>query len=142
MYEQSLYKVIEPIKINTIKRLNKSKKWEYGYNKEHDVVVISKSGMIGEVYEIQNLRIALPKKPDKIHKFEKDTWEVTEYPKELNRIKTIFDWKEYPKDFKSKYIDYIENEFKKREEGFWFYNKGDSYLSYWYSLHVLAVVQN
>jgi len=124
MYEQSLYKVIEPIKINTIKRLNKSKKWEYGYNKEHDVVVISKSGMIGEIYEIQNLRIALPKKPDKIHKFEKDTWEVTEYPKELNRIKTIFDWKEYPKDFKSKYIDYIENEFKKREEGFWFYNKG------------------
>jgi len=124
MYEQSLYKVIEPIKINTIKRLNKSKKWEYGYNKEHDVVVISKSGMIGEIYEIQNLKIALPKKPDKIHKFEKDTWEVTEYPKELNRIKTIFDWKEYPKDFKSKYIDYIENEFKKREEGFWFYNKG------------------
>ena len=124
MYKQSLYKVIEPIKINTIKRLNKSKKWEYGYNKEHDVVVISKSGMIGEIYEIQNLRIALPKKPDKIHKFEKDTWEVTEYPKELNRIKTIFDWKEYPKDFKSKYIDYIENEFKKREEGFWFYNKG------------------
>ena len=35
-YEQSLYKIIEPVKINTIKRLNKSKKWEYGYNKEHD----------------------------------------------------------------------------------------------------------
>jgi hypothetical protein len=124
MYEQTLYKVVEPVKINTIKRLNKSKKWEYGYNKEHDVIVISKSGMIGEIYEIQNLKIALPKTPDKIHKFEKDTWEVTEYPKELSRIKTIFDWKEYPSDFKSKYIDYIENEFKKREEGFWFYNKG------------------
>jgi hypothetical protein len=27
-------------------------------------------------------------------------WEVTEYPKELNRIKTIFDWREYPNDFK------------------------------------------
>ena len=124
MYEQSLYKVIEPIKINTIKRLNKSKKWEYGYNKEHDVIVISKTGMIGEVYEIQNLKIALPKKPKDVYKFESDRWEVTEYPKELNRIKTIFDWKEYPKDFKSKYIDYIENEFKKREEGFWYYNKG------------------
>ena len=34
MYEQTLYKVVEPIKLNTIKRLNKSKKWEYGYNKE------------------------------------------------------------------------------------------------------------
>jgi len=126
MYEQSLYKVIEPIKINTIKRLNKSKKWEYGYNKEHDVIVVSKTGMIGEIYEIQNLKIALPKKPKDIYKFKSDRWEVTEYPKELNRIKTIFDWKEYPKDFKSKYIDYIENEFKKREEGFWYYNKGVS----------------
>ena len=123
MYEQSLYKVIEPIKINTIKRLNKSKKWEYGYNQEHDIVVISKTGMIGEIYEIQNLKIALPQQPKQVHKFKSNKWEVTEYPKELNRIKTIFDWKEYPKEFKSKYIDYIENEFKKREEGFWYYNK-------------------
>ena len=29
MYEQSLYKIIEPIRANTIKRLNKGKKWEY-----------------------------------------------------------------------------------------------------------------
>ena len=123
MYKQSLYKVVEPIKINTIKRLNKSKKWEYGYNKEHDVVVISKTGMIGEIYEVQNLKIALPQQPKQIHKFKSNKWEVTEYPKELNRINTIFDWKEYPREFKSKYIDYIENEFKKREEGFWYYNK-------------------
>ena len=38
MYKQSLYSVIEPIKINTIKRLNKAKKWKYGYNKENDVI--------------------------------------------------------------------------------------------------------
>jgi len=124
MYQQTLYKVIEPIRINTIKRLNKAKKWEYGYNKEHDVVVISKSGMIGEIYEIQNLRIALPKAPKKIHKFESDAWEVSEYPKQLQRIKTIFDWKQYPDDFKKQYIDYIENEFQKRDDGFWYYNKG------------------
>ena len=42
MYKQSLYNIIEPIKINSIKRLNKLKKWKYGYDKEHDVVVISK----------------------------------------------------------------------------------------------------
>ena len=53
-YEQSLYKIVEPIRQNTIKRLNKGKKWEYGYNKENDVVVISKTGMIGEIIEIQN----------------------------------------------------------------------------------------
>ena len=50
MYNQDLYKVVNHIKTNTINRLNKSKKWKYGYNKEHDVVVISKTGMIGEVY--------------------------------------------------------------------------------------------
>ena len=124
MYEQSLYKVVDDhITINTIKRLNRSKRWEYGYNKEHDVVVISKTGTIGEIYEIQNLKIALPPK-NNVHKFKSDKWEVTPYPKELNRVKTIFDWKDLPNEFKNEYIDYIEKEFKKREEGFWFYNKG------------------
>jgi len=123
MYNQTLYKVITPIKTNTIKRLNKLKKWEYGYNKEHDVVIISKTGKIGEIYEIQNLKIALPSIPKNPHQFENKTWSVTEYPKELNRIKSIFDWRELPSDFKSKYIDYIESEFNKRENGFWFSNK-------------------
>ena len=124
MYKQNLYKVIDGhIPINTIKRLNKTNKWSYGYNKEHDVVVISKTGKIGEIYEIQNLKIALPP-TNNSHKFKSDKWEVTPYPKELNRVKTIFDWKELPNEFKNEYIDYIESEFKKREEGFWFYNKG------------------
>ena len=121
MYNQTLYEVVEPIKINTIKRLNKSKKWEYGYNKEHDLIVISKTGQIGEIYNIQNLIIALPKE-DKVHKFDNDTWEVTEQPQPLQRIKTIFDWKDYPQDFKEKHVDYIEDEFRKRDDGFWFYN--------------------
>jgi hypothetical protein len=124
MYEQNLYKVVQPLKINTIKRLNKAKKWKYGYNKEHDIVVISKTGQIGEIYEIQNFQIALPKVPKNIHKFNSDKWEVTEQPKALTRIKTIFDWKEYPNSFKNEYIDYIDEEFKRREEGFWYYNKG------------------
>jgi hypothetical protein len=123
MYEQTLYKVVEPIKINTIKRLNKSKKWKYGYDKEHDIVVISKTGQIGEVYEIQNLKIALPKIVNPV-KFSKDKWEVTEYPKELKRIKTVFDWRDYPDEFKEKWYEYIDREFKYREEGFSFINKG------------------
>ena len=124
MYQQQLFKVIEPIKINTIKRLNKSKKWKYGYNKEHDVVVISKTGQIGEVYEIQNLKVALPKIINPV-KFSKDRWEVTEYPKELKRIKTVFDWRDYPDEFKDKWYEYIDTEFKYREEGFSFINKGE-----------------
>ena len=78
MYEQTLYEVIEPIKINTIKRLNKKKAWKYGYNKEHDVVVISKDGTIGDVYSIQNLNIALPRTPKNVQKFDSNKWEVTE----------------------------------------------------------------
>jgi len=124
MYKQTLYKVIQPVKINTIKRLNKSKKWKYGYNKENDIIVISKTGQIGDIYEIQNLKVALPPTYKNIKKFDNDKWQVTEQPKALKRIKTIFDWKEYPNDFKNQYIDYIEEEFRRREEGFWYYNKG------------------
>ena len=60
MYEQTLYKIVEPVKKTTISRLNKKRLWKYGYNKEHDIVVISKTGKIGQVVEIQGLRIGLP----------------------------------------------------------------------------------
>ena len=38
MYEQSLVKTVEPVKKTTISRLNKGKKWKYGYDKEHDII--------------------------------------------------------------------------------------------------------
>ena len=82
MYEQDLVKTIEPIKKTTISRLNKGKKWKYGYNKEHDIIVISKTGKIGEIYEIQNLRIALPSMPVQVHGLQKNKWEKLEAPKE------------------------------------------------------------
>jgi len=123
MYKQSLYKILDNyIKPKIINRMNRYKKWQYGYNKEHDVIVISKTGEIGEIYEIQNLKIALPKAKN-IYKFEDNKWSKFEYPKALSRIKTVFDWREYPEDFKTKWYDYIDNEFTRREEGFWFYNK-------------------
>ncbi len=75
MYEQTLYKVLKDhIKPKVLKRTNRYKKWEYGYNKEHDIVIISKDGTIGEIYEIQNLKIALPK-ANNVHKFETKKWE-------------------------------------------------------------------
>jgi hypothetical protein len=122
MYEQSLVKIIEPIKKTTISRLNKSKKWKYGYNKEHDVIVISKSGRIGEILEIQNLRIALPLLPVHVYTNGKNKWEKIEYPKELSRLRNIFDWKDYPEENKEQWFDYIDEEFKRRDEGFWFIN--------------------
>ncbi len=122
MYQQTLYRVLDNhINPKVIKKLNRFKKWEYGYNKDHDVVVISKTGKIGEIYEIQGLFIALPAE-DNTHSFGLNRWEHTEYPKELEKIKTVFDWKEYPPEFQEKWYDYIDNEFKRRDEGFWFYN--------------------
>ena len=127
-YQQTLYKIIEPIKRTTIHRLNKKKAWEYGYNKEHDVVVISKTGKIGEVYEIQNLKIALPEAKEVYSKHDK--WTPHEYPRELKNIKTIFNWETYPAQFKETWHAYINREFTRREEGFWFNNKGnDTYIT-------------
>ena len=57
MYEQTLVKTVTPVKPNVIKRLNRYNKWLYGYNKEHDIVVISKTGKIGEIIELQGLCI-------------------------------------------------------------------------------------
>lgn len=133
MYKQTLYKIIEPIRVNTLKRLNKGKKWKYGYNKEHDVVVISKTGVIGEIYDIQGLKIALPK-PTKVYsrskKKSEQYWEKFEDKKELKNIKTIFDWRAYPDSSKEQWINYINEEFNRRENGFWFNNNGvPTYLS-------------
>ena len=126
MHNQSLYKILKDhIKPKIIKKNNRYKKWDYGYNIEHDVIVISRTGEIGDVYEIQNLKIALPKEKDTF-KFKSDKFEYQPLPKELKRIKTIFDWEEYDLDFKETWYDYIDKEFTRREQGFWFYNKGNS----------------
>ena len=124
MYEQSLVKTVEPIKKTTISRLNKGKKWKYGYDKEHDLIVLSHSGVIGEIIEIQDLVIALPKAPKNVYKHPKNKWVKFDQPKELERLKNIFDWRSYPEDQKEQWFDYIDEEFKRREEGFWFTNNG------------------
>ena len=127
-YKQTLQKIVEPLKRTTISRLNKAKAWKYGYDKEHDIVVISKTGQIGDIYEIQGFQIALPKQPKEIHSRgdnpRSQKWERSEYPKELKSIKSIFDWANQPESFKEAWVDYIDIEFQRRDEGFWFMNKG------------------
>jgi hypothetical protein len=107
---------------------NKTKSWLYGYSEKYDMVVISKSGQIGDIVNINGLNIALPKTPDNIPKNSLDNskqyWKRVELPKELNRIQSIFQWNEMASVFKNKWVDYIEKEFDRREEGYWFYNNG------------------
>ena len=114
----------------TIAQLNKKESWKYGYSHKHDVIVISKSGKIGDIVEIQGLKIALPLQPEKItqrsKKQNEQYWQPEEYPKELQKIKTIFQWNEYPNAFKESWVDYIENEFETRDGGYWFKNNGVS----------------
>jgi hypothetical protein len=133
--ENSLYQVLDLIPKKEVDKRNKKKEWVYGYNQEFDVVVISKDGTIGEVYNIQGLKVALPSAPNKGIKIrdkkpEEQYWEADEYPKELSKIKSIFQWNDMPKDFKGKWVDYIEEEFNKRDEGMFFMNNGTpSYIT-------------
>jgi hypothetical protein len=128
MYNQELYSVLNGyIKPTVIKKNNRLKKWHYGYNKEYDVVVISKTGMIDEIYEVQGLKIALPLIDNAYQRSkikEEQHWRQFEIPKEIIKIKSVFEWNKNSDAFKDKWYNYIDNEFKYREEGFSFYNNG------------------
>ena len=121
MYQQDLYSVITPVKGNILSKRNSLKNWKYGYDKDSDIIVISKTGQIGDIYNIQGLKIALPKQPKKIVKGN-NLWKPEEYPKELKRIQSIFEWKDYPDSFKEKWEPYIDEQFERREKGYWFSN--------------------
>ena len=127
-YKQTLWKEVKDV-VNSkiLAKNNRFKKWEYGYNSQYDFIVISKTGKIGQIIEIQNLRIALPATDKSFKRSENKAeqyWQKFEYPKELQRIKTRFDWEEKDTVFKEEWYDYIDEEFKRREEGFSFYNNG------------------
>ena len=128
MYNQELYSVLNDyIKPTVIKKNNRLKKWHYGYNKEYDVVVISKTGMIDEIYEVQGLRIALPLIDNAYQRSkikEEQYWRQFDIPKEIIKIKSVFEWNKNSDAFKDKWYNYIDSEFKYREEGFSFYNNG------------------
>jgi hypothetical protein len=113
-----------------VKRKNNAASWRYGYDEKYDVVIISKSGKIGKIVEISGLIIALPAEEKNVYARslvkEKQYWERHELPKVLFKIHSIFQWNEMPPAFKTKWVDYIEKEFDKRELGFWFKNNGQS----------------
>lgn len=121
---QPLYTVVtDSINKQSYNHRNKNKSWKYGYDDKYDIIVISKNGTIGEVYCINGVNIALPKQPFHIEK-KNNKWKAAEYPKELAKIKKMAEWNKKDNAFKTKWIDYIEKEFDRREEGFWFMNNG------------------
>ena len=122
--ENKLYSIVtDYIHKSALSTKNSKKSWEYGYNKDYDLIVISKDGTIGEIYEINGLKVALPQQP-KVTENRNNRWQPIDYPSELQKIKSIFDWNRRDNAFKLRYVDMIEKEFERREQGFWFINNG------------------
>ena len=122
--ENSLYTLVkEYINKTALNTKNAKKSWTYGYHPDYDLVVISKDGTIGDIYNINGIKIALPSEQKNIPN-KNNTWKAEEYSSELNKLKTVFDWNRKDNSFKSKYVDYIETEFDRREYGYWFINNG------------------
>ena len=120
-----LYTVLEGyVPSSVLKTKNRSRTWLYGYNEKYDLIVISKTGQIGEIVNIYGLVVALPKSPHQWEKTKQDYWVREELPKPLQKIQSIFQWNEMPSTFKDKWVDYIEEEFDRREFGYWFQNNG------------------
>ena len=127
--QNSIYRIIpDYVKKATRLSKNSSRSWKYGYDDKYDMVIISKTGQIGDVIEISGLRIALPAVPKDVFKRSnvpsEQYWERTPLPNELSKITSIFKWNEMPSTFKNRWVDYVENQFDYREDGYWFMNNG------------------
>ena len=94
-------------------------------------IKICPKGTEGPVVEIGGLLIVLPAQPpeEEILGYGRDEslqmWERTPMPEELSRIKSMDEWLEMPREFRQKFSPYIEEEFRRRREGVWFFNNGE-----------------
>lgn len=108
-----------------------------GYDSLHNiegyddlVVAIDPNGTIGEIIELDGLYIALPEIPPHedilYHDLpqEDQKWTRRELPEPLQSIDSEEDWKSMPYSFKERWNPYISEEFRRKEEGIWFYNNG------------------
>jgi hypothetical protein len=127
--QNKLYiELINIVPKNVLSIKNKAKSWSYGYNEKYNFVVISRTGQIDQIINIQGLNIALPKISKEVYKRsekkDEQHWSPQEIPKPLKKIKSIFQWHNTPSGFKNEWIDYIEQQFEYREKGYWFKNNG------------------
>jgi len=127
--QDKLYTVVNDyIAKGVISNKNRNRSWAYGYNDQYDVVVISKTGQIGDIINISGLHIAIPPAPEKCFQTSSSKaeqyWERQPIPKSLEKIQSIFQWNEMPSEFKNRWVDYIEQEFDYRDQGYWFMNNG------------------
>ena len=54
--QNNLYQICKDVIPKAVlNRKNKARTWQYGYNPKYDIVIISKSGQIGEIYNINEI---------------------------------------------------------------------------------------
>ena len=128
-YQQTLYKIhTDHLEKKWFKKQNKYKKFKYGYNSDLDCVIISRDGTVGEIYEIQGLRVGLPRVPKEVDGMrlprEEQVFLQVRKPSSLKKIKTIFDFQVMAESLKEQYYDYINEQFDRREKGYWFMCNG------------------
>ena len=93
-------------------------KYKPGYNEKLDAIVISYDGTVGDIIDCYGLRIALPKHPlkkniDGYRKSQKlQYWERPIQPSGLIRENVSY------------YLEHIEEEYNRRDRGYWFMNDG------------------
>ena len=125
-------------------QINSLKKWRYGYNKQYDVVIISKDGTLGDVYEIMGLRIGFPEMPNKKNiinhakipsqqKFVRDQMPSELEYSSIDKVTSEFTGTaqsrqeqidKYLNNLFTRYESYIDEQYEKREKGIWIYLKG------------------
>ena len=130
-YIPDLYSIVEHVDAKILKQKNKNKAWRYGYNPEHDFVCISKDGTVGEFYNIQGLVIGIPAPPKDVHARSEDKkeqfWEITPSPddKMLGKLKSTSQLKMLSSSKQEAWEEFIEQEWDRREDGFFFMNEGE-----------------
>ena len=101
-----------------------------GTSYENTAIKIDPNGTSGEHIVLHGLDIVLPKKPPRseilFHDKPKSLqlWRRIPMPEEMQRIKSMDEWLEKPKEFRNRFSPYIEREFDRRRNGVWFYNNG------------------
>lgn len=120
------------VPLEVILKRNKEKSWTYGRDAEHDLVVISKDGTIGDILLINGLHIALPSKPIEIRKTnlqQKDQkWSRYKVPDDLAYFDKFYGKEENVDSIIAglykKHKDYIDDDVKKIFNGDFFMNDG------------------
>ena len=113
---------------------NKLRRWKYGYSPELDVVIISRDGTLGEIYNIQGLNIGLPEQPPHSKMINHDLpikdqfWARPTLPYDLTDkgireatygLKDEHEIQNAIDILYEKHYDFIEEQFRVRHEGLW-----------------------